>query len=264
MSNRAKAIDGTRAEEILTAWVNLPDDLFRDQRPLARLTSRYPEIFRDPVGEQVAGSDFRWIAGIREHLRAAWDAPDQRARQWYIFKVRDLYATAARVHLNERIADSASKLRFAFSNKPGVKAENDDKGGVRVLRAEETASPGESVISLDESSMTDQMKSSRDAGAAFWRRITESGMLVYPPPPMRPFEEVMYHFQLRSHYALHCANPGCPAPYFFKEDGVRTQRYCGEDCSHVARLESKGKWWNEVGKAKRDAVKKKKARRESQ
>lgn len=86
----------------------------------------------------------------------------------------------------------------------------------RVLRRGETPAPGEYVISASEV----DVHSGFVAGiAAFWRRVTESGMLVYPPPPLLPFEDVMYYLQRQSHHLIHCANPLCPAPYFFKMDG---------------------------------------------
>src|ERR1035438_8384477 len=94
MSNPTKPIDERRSEEILTLWANLTDDLFLDkQRFLRRVrVARYADVFQDPFGREIAGSEIEWALGVREYLRAAWDAPDHRTRKWYIFKLRDLYA----------------------------------------------------------------------------------------------------------------------------------------------------------------------------
>jgi hypothetical protein len=253
MNPRTETVSESRAEKILKEWANLHDeDLFSDEKPVVtRLRSRYPEIFCDPVLEEAAGSDFRWIAGIRAHLRAAWDAPNQEAREWYIFKVRDLYARVLRLRSDQRTAEALSKLRIAFSNEPGVPFGQEK---FAILRPGDEAAPTDSVISVSEVESEENFAGLRELGARLRGLWTESGMLVWPPPPRSPFEQVMGHFQRRSRCALHCANPSCPAPYCFKEEGVRTQLYCGEDCSRVARLESKGRWWNEVGKARRESA----------
>lgn len=214
MGNRTKVVNESRAEEILTAWANFMHRAEDDQRAWERLASRWPEVFRDPVGRHVAGDDIGGFVRIRNRLREAWDEHDQRAREWYVYKVRDLYARAVRV---------------AEIDRPNLPPE-----GQTVSEAENERVPS-------------------PAGRRLARLLAFEMGDDSPPPPL-PFEDVMYHFQRRLRYALHCANPLCPAPYFFKQEGVRTQRYCSPDCAHTARLESKGRWWNEVGKARRESA----------
>src|ERR1700693_5530122 len=92
-----------RAEELLQFWANLSDvgtNNFSDE--VESLKKYDPEIFgeliaslkpSDSQGLGEAGEDFfRSIWGIREHLRAAWQATDLRVREWYIHELRRLYA----------------------------------------------------------------------------------------------------------------------------------------------------------------------------
>jgi hypothetical protein len=73
-------------ERLLLAWANLPETHDRFAQDQKRLLRRYPEIFR------FSALDTRnMILSVRSHLRAAWDAPDSRVRDWYIFKVRQIY-----------------------------------------------------------------------------------------------------------------------------------------------------------------------------
>ncbi len=219
MGNRTKVVNESRAEEILTAWANFIHDVHDDQRAFRGLASRWPEVFRDPIGRKVAGDDISWFLGIRKHLRQAWDESDQRAREWYVYKVRDLYASAARDPEQEIF----ELLRLGVPRKR------------------------QSASEIEKKDVT-------DAGVRLLANLRALGLWIDSPPPPLPFEDVMYHFQRRLRYALHCANPSCPAPYFFKQEGFRTQRYCSPDCAHTARLESKGRWWNEVGKARRESA----------
>jgi hypothetical protein len=45
--------------------------------------------------------------------------------------------------------------------------------------------------------------------------------------------------------ARYCANPECPAPYFFVKR--KNQRYCSEICAAPAQRELKRKWWAKHG-----------------
>jgi hypothetical protein len=45
--------------------------------------------------------------------------------------------------------------------------------------------------------------------------------------------------------ARYCANPECPAPYFFVQR--KNQRYCSEICAAPAQRELKRRWWAEYG-----------------
>jgi hypothetical protein len=216
------SMDGETARKILCQWVNLSDPRGTDAEVAKsvanRLASRYPELVRDAVGVELFGDEARWIYGVREHLRAAWDAADQDQRDWFIHEVRRLYS----FKVNERTAEHLDAALPAIRRKLGVSTE---------------PTPFEVELGT--------------AASATATRLRHSGMWPWEYPPETPFDLLMRYLQHHSREALHCKNPGCVAPYFFKEEGKRTQTYCSEVCSREARLASKSRWWNEVGKTER-------------
>jgi hypothetical protein len=64
-----------------------------------------------------------------------------------------------------------------------------------------------------------------------------------PPAYALPLEALVYYFRRNSERALHCPNPECPAPYFFRQQ--KGQKFCSEECANSSRRESKRRWWNE-------------------
>jgi hypothetical protein len=82
-------ISRKRAEALLLEWVNL---LFsEDQAPWQRLAKRFPEIFGGLPLDGFNSTPYE-IAKLRSYLRKAWDAPDRRHRDWYIFHLRMKYS----------------------------------------------------------------------------------------------------------------------------------------------------------------------------
>ena len=73
---------------------------------------------------------------------------------------------------------------------------------------------------------------------------------VNPPAQPTPLEAVFHYLGQHMEHALHCANPECPAPYFFATK--KSQQYCSPECAEPARRASKLKWWNanRAGEAK--------------
>ncbi|HXE90486.1 MAG TPA: hypothetical protein VNK82_05920 [Terriglobales bacterium] len=65
-------------------------------------------------------------------------------------------------------------------------------------------------------------------------------------PELAQAERVFFHFTRLAPTAMHCANPECPAPYFFRRK--KGQRYCSAKCSGPAKSAAKRRWWHEVGK----------------
>ena len=76
-------------------------------------------------------------------------------------------------------------------------------------------------------------------------RILEDPTKAYRIPPPTPFEKALSHLVKTADVARYCANPECPAPYFFAKR--RNQRYCSEICAAPAQRELKRKWWAEHG-----------------
>jgi hypothetical protein len=70
-------------------------------------------------------------------------------------------------------------------------------------------------------------------------------------PPPTAFEQALLHFIKNTDKARYCANPECPAPYFFIKR--KNQRYCSEICAAPAQRELKRKWWAENGEGWRSA-----------
>ena len=64
-----------------------------------------------------------------------------------------------------------------------------------------------------------------------------------PPTYALPLETLVYYFRRNSDRALHCQNPDCPAPYFFRKK--KGQESCSTKCAEWSRRESKRRWWNE-------------------
>lgn len=76
-------------------------------------------------------------------------------------------------------------------------------------------------------------------------------------PPPTPFELALSYLIKAGDRARYCANPECPAPYFFVTR--KNQRYCSEICAAPAQRELKRKWWAEHGDEWRKARTEKKA-----
>lgn len=63
-------------------------------------------------------------------------------------------------------------------------------------------------------------------------------------PEVSSFEAAIYWLQINYTLMLHCANPLCEAPYFFKADNAKRQVHCSPECADLARRAAKLKWWN--------------------
>lgn len=81
--------------------------------------------------------------------------------------------------------------------------------------------------------------------------ILEDPAKAFRVPPPAPFERALTHLVKSADVARYCANPECPAPYFFAKR--RNQRYCSEICAAPAQRELKRKWWAEHGEEWRAA-----------
>jgi hypothetical protein len=75
-----------------------------------------------------------------------------------------------------------------------------------------------------------------------------------PTEQATPLEAVLYYFRRNLEHALHCPNPGCPAPYFI---GVKKgQKYCSGVCAAPAQRAAKLRWWHAHPRKKRKKAKK--------
>ena len=88
-----------------------------------------------------------------------------------------------------------------------------------------------------------------------WLEKTEWGSMDTPQrqldyvlqqvPEVSPLEAAVYWLQINHTLMLHCANPLCEAPYFFKAETAKRQVHCSPECADLARRAAKLKWWNE-------------------
>ena len=71
-------------------------------------------------------------------------------------------------------------------------------------------------------------------------------LLTSDPPPLTLFMQALLYFLRQADRARRCANPDCPAPYFFAKH--RAQKFCTEDCALPAQREWKRRWWGNHGR----------------
>jgi hypothetical protein len=77
------------AERLLTEWANISEKPI-GQKLVGRMCSRYPEVF----AAFNQGSVSLLLSRIQVDLRSAWDAPEQRQREWKLFVLRQTYHDA--------------------------------------------------------------------------------------------------------------------------------------------------------------------------
>lgn len=222
--NRAPNLSRNRAEYVLQWLANLSDP--PTGWPLDIFRRRFPELreFFAPAGECTSDQIRKSAWGLREHMRAAWDAPDIRAREWYIFKVRDLHWRHARFFQEQPVRDAiVQEAQRALTR---FKERLKDK--------------------LPEGALSELRQGAQD----FFRQREFFGFVVEPPPPLSPLENLLSWFQRNAYRARHCANPECPAPYFFAQR--RGQKY-HKDCTYYGQREAQKRYWNTKGKARRQA-----------
>jgi hypothetical protein len=211
-----------RSEDLLQFWANLANVSAKELcGDIVSLTKSFPEVFGEllALGEPPDSSEagdrlkrfIRSVRGLRDHLRAAWEAPDLREREWYIFEVRRLYAHHTKSE-SAQVIEATLELDFA-------------------------PDPLEPEGSQSQFSFPGMYKWE----AAYRRRRNFWGYLVNPPPELTAFERVMFHFQRIAHRAHKCENPECKEPYFFRKK--KGQKYCMPECALPAQRNSKSEWW---------------------
>jgi len=94
--------------------------------------------------------------------------------------------------------------------------------------------------------------------------VAASSALIWwqTPPEMKPVDLVLLHLLKAAERARYCANPDCPAPYFFATR--RSQKYCSNNCASPAQSEFKRRWWAERGREWRAGRKAKAASKKAQ
>jgi hypothetical protein len=62
-----------------------------------------------------------------------------------------------------------------------------------------------------------------------------------PPAVITPVEAAIFYLRHNRDRALHCPNPECPEPYFFRTK--KGQKFCSPECAKPSQRESKRQWW---------------------
>jgi hypothetical protein len=247
----AERVSPARAERLLVDWANLPDNGEpRFAAAVGRLTKLYPEIFGRSAS--VSHDIQLMISSISIHLRRAWDAPDPRHREWYIFAVRQTYGQfVERVLLppfspsQDNRADSGFKIdekkkREIHARFAGICSWLPASAHTRQVLPF-TPSPtsilqGQRIPKMSDVGAHQELRFLR-AWTTTWSSSPKG------PPPKTPFEDAAVRFQRIAVYARHCSNPECPAAYFFAKK--KGQKYCSVKCAADGQREAKRRWWHE-------------------
>lgn len=214
-------ITPAKAREILTAIANLPDWPAVDEEgwpgvkknidAVTRLRALYGEMFK-----QEGTID---LLAFRNLIRKAWDSRDQRHREWYLFKIRDLYARTSRirairnpVELGDVIERELRETRYAQNELEEAEKDLNKPVIARAALA--------NLVTVSD-----------------WRKAERE-----EPPPMSIIETLMLHLQHSLRFAMHCGNPECEVtPYFFR--AVKGEEYCSAQCKKWAKNKSQRNSW---------------------
>jgi hypothetical protein len=252
----------SRSEAILMSWANLPEPAtsrFVDAvKHLCKLFPPIAQEFRDPSTFDLQRGDFhKHVWRIGRHLQAVWKESDIRNREWYLFKLRDLNKQFENARYAETVQNAQFRLQVALANRedasPNVRLDALSK----VRKDVETAK--QNYLELMESREVDvtfhvqvpkpAAPRPDDPGAAIRQRLRELnhfwGVKIESAPALTPFERIMFYFQQSLDRARLCANPECPAPYFFITK--KGQIYCTEACAAFGQRQAKQKWWANNG-----------------
>jgi len=251
-------VPAARAEQLLLEWVNSRDagtDGSERVKIATRLMAHFPETFGltravrpallhlsslpDPTDEQLdqlQHLDERLVLvdTIKSLLRRVWQSADHRHRQWFVFKVRE-----AHHRFLHRPPTQSMKGRVAYGT---IRIETDPETGDPIAYpADPPRKRNEADYLADRRRRRQEFLSSPNWAGESDETIEVDVRTELQPPDLNAFERVMFHFQRIADRALRCANPECPAPYFFAKK--KNQRYCGSACSAFGKREQDKQWW---------------------
>jgi len=202
------------------------------------------------------------ILGVRMYLRAAWDAPDLRHREWYVFKLRDIYGQFVRTSPFwawgvQPIAPIRPTYPEGRKTEMNPKAKRDIFSKylqiIRTFVAKHEAKPvhtdifgrfpiggavaEHAVEPVVHPEMHRKVVRYINDWSATWSETPKG------PPPQTAFEHTIFHFQRAARRARHCIYVECPAPYFLNVK--KSQKYCSKKCAAAGEREAKRRWWHE-------------------
>ncbi|HTT23633.1 MAG TPA: hypothetical protein VMG82_32190 [Candidatus Sulfotelmatobacter sp.] len=261
-----------RAEQILMEWANLGDGVGVDKlseriKGATWLMLAFSETFQlsrqaraellrldgieEPTDEQLDQLDLLdarllLVEQIRELLRRVWQSNSQRDREWLIFVIRAIHD---RFLHSSGSADSKDTFIGTF------RIETDPATGKPAMYQEKSFDPLTSRRMHRQQRLKNYLRRQSQLPEV---ELTFDLAADVHAPEMNTFELVLHYFQRNEDRALRCANPECPAPFFFSTR--QGQRYCGTDCSGKAKREQNREW----ARRSRNAAKKQSLKRRAE
>jgi hypothetical protein len=189
------------------------------------------------------------VLGVRTYIRAAWEAPDHRHREWYIFKLREIYGQFVQEALPCTTPDSAEVHVQIHGETLPLQPTKTIKRSIRERYDAIRRSLVPGTMLSTNADMLDLRLTSTDAGeyqsqaryVGAWTHTWRQG--PREPPPQTAFEQAAFHFHRVAKRAQCCNNSDCPAPYFFIVK--KGQKYCTQKCAAAGEREAKRRWWHE-------------------
>jgi hypothetical protein len=80
----------------------------------------------------------------------------------------------------------------------------------------------------------------------FFESMSDTNDLFGCVPEKTPFDAAMVHLQTRlAKRMLHCPDPACPAPYFFRNPKEKKTKSCSTLCGNYLRKQSKLRYYHD-------------------
>lgn len=210
----------TKLLEVLTELANV-----RDETRAARFLQRFPDFLEI--------KDSGWLLALPglPHTETASESPVNKSAEYHVIllgrTVQDIWRGqgAAPLLMFLVVDDLTDALQVAIASRTNVA----DETTKRIM---------EHLGRVPAKLLQDRLRPD-------WTRL---GRFAYHAAT--PFQKALYLLWAKSSLVKTCKNPDCPAPFFISR---RVQQmYCGDECATPYRLEAKMKWWNSVGKQKRE------------
>ncbi len=232
-------------ERILLAWVNLPcgDGRLPSRDDISDLIAVDPKFFQGTSAAGLTEEDLLWIVGVNQHLKAAWMAQNQQARQFYLYRLRDMYMSKIAVRdkiLNPEFA-GLTPQQMAAAILTGKPAWVENIPANKLLARAEMPTDQKGLDNIGWGLLWENQKILNT-----FMILEGMGVVVAPLPPQTDFDDLLAFFLTISNRALRCSGVGCRRPFFFKGEGVRTQSYCA-DCQLDATHRRQNKYWARKG-----------------
>jgi len=198
-----------RAEQMLREWVktDLTGEI-ADTKAWERLFRRYPEIPSVAPDSILPPTEANWERFHQQMEMAAGVAAYLR-KAWDAPDLgqSDWYTWTAQSEYEYQAASAKHNVRPL-----GQVMERNEHGTIVRRSAEDRAKIEAAIRETDE-----------------------------PPAVITSVEAAIFYLRHNRDNALHCPNPECPAPYFFRSK--KGQKFCSPECAKPSIRESKRQWW---------------------